>query len=44
MAEASSNDVNVNALINLDAFAKMVPLAAEKMLKKIAPYFTELLK
>jgi len=39
---AAQNDVNVNALVNLDAFAKMVPLAAEQMLKKMAPYFTAL--
>ncbi len=44
MAGASKNDVNVNALVNLDAFAKMVPLAADKMLKKISPYFSALLK
>ena len=41
---AAQNDVNVNALVNLDAFAKMVPLAADKMLKKISPYFSALLK
>lgn len=41
---AAKNDVNVNALVNLDAFAKMVPLAADKMLKKISPYFYALLK
>jgi len=40
---AARNDVNVNALVNLDAFAKMVPLAADRMLKKIAPYFSALL-
>lgn len=40
---AAKNDVNVNALVNLDAFAKMVPLAADRMLKKIAPYFSALL-
>jgi hypothetical protein len=44
MAGASKNDVNVNALVNLDAFAKMVPLAADKMLKRITPYFSALLK
>jgi hypothetical protein len=44
MVGAARNDVNVNALVNLDAFAKMVPLAAEKMLKKITPYFASLLK
>jgi hypothetical protein len=40
---AAKNDVNVNALVNLDAFAKMVPLAADRMLKKISPYFSALL-
>jgi hypothetical protein len=40
---AARNDVNVNALVNLDAFAKMVPLAADRMLKKISPYFAALL-
>jgi hypothetical protein len=41
---AAQNDVNVNALVNLDAFAKMVPLVADQMLKKISPYFSALLK
>ena len=41
---AAQNDVNVNALVNLDAFAKMVPLAADQMLKKITPYFSALMK
>ncbi len=40
---AARNDVNVNALVNLDAFALMVPLAADRMLKKISPYFSALL-
>lgn len=40
---AAKNDVNVNALVNLDAFAKMVPLAADRLLKKISPYFSALL-
>jgi len=44
LAGAAKNDVNVNALVNLDAFAKMIPLAADKMLKKIEPYFSALLK
>jgi hypothetical protein len=34
----------VNALVNLDAFAKMVPLAADSMLAKITPYFSALLR
>jgi len=41
---AAQNDVNVNALVNLDAFAMMVPLAADQMLKKITPYFSALMK
>lgn len=41
---AAKNDVNVNALVNLDAFAKMVPLAADSMLAKIAPCFSALLR
>lgn len=40
---AARNDVNVNALVNLDAFALMVPLAADRMLKKISPSFSALL-
>ena len=41
---AAKNDANVNALVNLDAFAKMVPLAADSMLEKITPYFSALLR
>jgi hypothetical protein len=41
---AAKTDVNVNALVNLDAFAKMVPLAADSMLVKITPYFSALLR
>ncbi|OGW34913.1 MAG: hypothetical protein A2010_04680 [Nitrospirae bacterium GWD2_57_9] len=44
LLDAAQNDVNVNALVNLDAFAKMVPLAAESMLRKINPYFSALLR
>lgn len=44
MVGAAQNDVNVNALVNLDAFAKMIPLAADKMLKKITPYFEALMR
>jgi len=44
MLGAAKNDVNVNALVNLDVFAKMVPLTADSMLKKIAPSFSALLK
>jgi hypothetical protein len=44
LAGAAKNDVNVNALVNLDAFAKMIPLAADSLLRKITPYFSALLK
>jgi uncharacterized protein DUF6901 len=44
MAEAAQSDVNVSALVTLDAFAKMVPLTADKLLKKITPYFSALMK
>ena len=44
MVGAAQNDVNVNALVNLDAFAKMVPLAADKLLRRITPYFSSLLE
>lgn len=44
LAGAAQNDVNVNALVNLDAFAKMVPLAVDKLLQEITPYFSALLK
>jgi hypothetical protein len=44
MLGAAKNDVNVNALVNLDVFAKMVPLTADSMLKKITPYFSALLR
>jgi hypothetical protein len=44
MIEAARNDANVHALVNLNVFALMVPLAAEKMLKEMAPYFSAYLK
>ncbi len=44
LTAASRSDVNVNALVNLDAFAKMVPLAADGLLKKISPCFSSFLK
>lgn len=39
MQAAARSDANVNALVNLDVFAKMVPLLAEDMLKQLKPYF-----
>jgi hypothetical protein len=44
MIEAARSDANVHALVNLNVFALMVPMAAEKMLKEMTPYFTSYLK
>ncbi len=44
MIEAARSDANVHALVNLNVFAIMVPMAAEKMLKEMAPYFSSYLK
>ena len=44
MIEAARSDANVHALVNLNVFALMVPIAAEKMLKEMAPYFSSYLK
>lgn len=41
---AAKSDANVNALVNLDVFATMVPRVAEDMLKQIKPYFYAHLK
>ncbi len=41
---AAKKDANVNALVNLDCFAQMVPLAAEDTLNEIRPYFEAYLK
>ncbi len=41
---AAQNDANVNALVNLDMFAIMVPRVAEDMLQQIKPYFSAHLK
>jgi len=40
LRDAAKKDANVNALVNLDCFAQMVPLAAEDTLKAIKPYFS----
>lgn len=37
---AAKKDANVNALVNLDCFATMVPLAADDALREIRPYFS----
>ncbi len=44
MHTAAKSDANVNALVNLDVFATMVPRVAEDMLKQIKPYFYAHLK
>lgn len=39
LRDAAKKDANINALVNLDCFASMVPLVAEDTLKAIRPYF-----
>jgi hypothetical protein len=39
LRDAAKKDANVNALVNLDCFAQMVPLAADEVLREIKPYF-----
>ncbi len=39
LQDAAKKDANVNALVNLDCFAQMVPLAADDLLREIKPYF-----
>lgn len=41
---AAKKDANVNALVNLDCFATMVPLAADDTLREIRPYFAAYLE
>lgn len=41
---AAKKDANVNALVNLDCFATLVPLAADDMLREIRPYFAAYLE
>jgi hypothetical protein len=40
LRDAAKKDANVNALVNLDCFATMVPLAAEETLAGIKSYFS----
>lgn len=40
LRDAAEEDANINALVNLNCFAAMVPLMAEDMLKAIKPYFS----
>ena len=44
MIAAEQSDANVHALVNLNVFAIMVPMAAEKMLKEMTPCFSAYLK
>lgn len=40
LRDATKRDANLNALVNLDCFAAMVPLTAEQALKEIEDYFS----
>jgi hypothetical protein len=40
LRDAAKKDANVNALVSLDCFAQMVPLAADDLLREIKPYFS----
>jgi len=40
LRDAAKKDANINALVNLDCFAAMVPLVAEDTLQAIKPYFS----
>ena len=40
LRDAAKKDANINALVNLDCFASMVPLVAEDTLKALKPYFS----
>jgi hypothetical protein len=44
LRDAAKKDANVNALVNLDCFAQMIPLAADDVLRQIKPYFSAYLK
>jgi hypothetical protein len=39
LRDAARKDANINALVNLDCFAAMMPFAAEETLNKLKPYF-----
>jgi hypothetical protein len=40
LSNAAKKGANINALVNLDCFAAMMPLAAEDTLQAIKPYFS----
>ena len=44
LRDAAKKDANINALVNLDCFASMIPLVAEDTLKALKPYFSAYLK
>ncbi len=44
LRDAAKKDANINALVNLDCFAAMMPFAAEETLKNLKPYFGAYLK
>lgn len=44
LRDAARKDANINALVNLDCFAAMMPFAAEDALDKLKPYFSAYLK
>ena len=44
LRDAARKDANINALVNLDCFATMVPLVADDTLKAIKPYFAAYFK
>jgi hypothetical protein len=44
LADAASKDAHINALVNLDCFATMIPIQAEETLKEIENYFAAYFK
>lgn len=40
LRDAAEKDANINALVNLDVFAAMVPLVADETLESLKPYFS----
>ncbi|TAN41149.1 MAG: hypothetical protein EPN25_05440 [Nitrospirae bacterium] len=44
LAQAATKDANANALVNLDCFASMVPLAVDDILTELKQYFSAYLR
>jgi hypothetical protein len=44
LTDAASKDAHINALVNLDCFATIIPLQAEETLKEIESYFAVYLR